>query len=267
MCTLCPHHCEIADGNAGLCGVRVNTGGELLAESYGRVTSLALDPIEKKPLYHFHPGSKILSIGSYGCNMKCSFCQNHRISQENPEGEYISPEELARLAADIQGNIGVAFTYNEPLIWIEYIMDAAPLIRRNGQSVILVSNGQINAEPLEKLIPLVDAWNIDVKAFSHDFYRKHRGDLDVVKHTVEAASAVSHVEVTTLIIPGENDGEEEVAALTGWLSGVSEKIPYHLSRFFPRYKMADHQPTPRETLVKLVEIAGQMLRHVHIGNL
>ena len=266
-CTLCPHYCIIAENKSGFCGVRRNVNGELIAESYGQITSLALDPVEKKPLYHFHPGSKILSAGSYGCNMKCAFCQNYGISQIRPESEYIAPEKLAAIAGNTPGNIGVAFTYNEPAAGVEYILDAAPLIRQNGQSVALVSNGQINSEPLEKLLPLADAWNIDIKAFTPEFYRRHGGDLETSKRAAESAARVSHIEITTLIIPGENDGDEEIAALAEWLAGISPDIPLHLSRFFPQYKMTDKQPTPKETLFRLAEKAKRLLKYVYIGNI
>jgi pyruvate formate lyase activating enzyme len=266
-CGLCPHNCVISGGGAGFCSARRNTGGELTAESYGQITSLALDPIEKKPLYHFRPGSKILSAGSYGCNMKCAFCQNYGISQSRAVSEYMPPEKLAETSAGIPGNIGVAFTYNEPLVGIEYILDAAPVIRRNGQVVVMVSNGQINPEPLSELLPLVDAWNIDVKSFAPEFYRSHGGDFETVKHTVEAAAKVSHVEVTTLIIPGENDCVSEISALAEWLAGISPDIPLHLSRFFPRYKMPDKPPTPQATILRLAEAAKQRLHFVYPGNM
>ncbi|MCL2774059.1 MAG: AmmeMemoRadiSam system radical SAM enzyme [Oscillospiraceae bacterium] len=265
-CILCPHYCVIVNNRLGYCNTRRHINGELIVENYGQVTSLAFDPIEKKPLYHFRPGSKILSVGSYGCNMKCAFCQNYSISQIRAESEYITPEKLADLSADTPDNIGVAFTYNEPTIGIEYILSAAPMIRNNGQNVVLVSNGQINSEPLTELLPLIDAWNIDIKAFRPEFYRRYGGDLETAKHTVDAASQVSHVEVTTLIIPGENDNEDEIAALARWLAGISTDIPLHLSRFFPQYKMTDKPPTPKETLLRFAEIAKLRLKYVYIGN-
>jgi len=266
-CSLCPHNCVIADGKKGFCNARRNVGGELIAENYGRITSLALDPIEKKPLYHFRPGSKILSVGSYGCNMRCAFCQNHEISQTQANSKYMPPEKLAEISAETKGNIGVAFTYNEPLIGVEYILDAAPLIKRNGQAVAMVSNGQINPKPLLELLPMIDAWNIDVKAFTAEFYSSHGGDFETVKYTVGAAVKTSHVEVTTLIIPGENDGEAEIDALAKWLSGMSPNIPLHLSRFFPRYKMTDKSPTPKETMLRLEKTAKQYLKFVYLGNM
>jgi pyruvate formate lyase activating enzyme len=246
--------------------VRKNEDGELKAESYGRLTSLALDPVEKKPFYHFCPGSRILSVGSYGCNMKCGFCQNHEISQRRAEWEYLPPEKLADLARQTKGNIGVAFTYNEPTIGMEYLLDAAPLVKRAGLKVALVSNGQVSAEPLARLLPFTDAWNIDLKAFTERFYRLHGGDLETAKQSIAMAARAAHVEVTTLVIPGENDGAEEIAALSGWLAGISPEIPLHLSRFFPRYRMADRPPTPKETLSGLAEVARKYLRHVYLGN-
>jgi pyruvate formate lyase activating enzyme len=266
-CQLCPHGCDIREGGFGFCGARQCLKGEILPENYGQITSLALDPIEKKPLYHFHPGSRILSVGSYGCNMCCTFCQNHNISQVRAASQYVSPEKLAALAAGTPDNLGVAFTYNEPLISYEYILQAAPLIHANGQKVVLVSNGQINSRPLETLLPHVDAWNIDIKAFTPEFYRRHGGDLAAAKATVEGAAKTGHVEVTTLVIPGENDGENEIASLAHWLAGLSPDIPYHLSRFFPRHKMTDKPPTPKDRLLWLADIARQQLKHVYVGNL
>jgi len=266
-CVLCPHYCVIADNHTGICGARRNIGGELIAENYGQITSFALDPIEKKPLYHFRPGSKILSAGSYGCNMRCAFCQNYGISQIHAESEYITPDKLVELAYNTPDNTGVAFTYNEPTIGIEYIIDSAPLIKQNGQSLVLVSNGQINPKPIIELLPLVDAWNIDIKAFNPEFYKKQSGHLETAKHTVEAAAQVSHVEITTLIIPGENDGEDEIIALVRWLADISPDIPFHLSRFFPRYKMTDKSPTPKEKLFRLAERAKRFLKFVYIGNI
>jgi pyruvate formate lyase activating enzyme len=266
-CELCPHRCAIKDGRTGLCGARRNIGGVLYAESYGQVSSLALDPIEKKPLYHFHPGSQILSMGGYGCNMRCSFCQNSSISQAQPKTDFVPPGRLAELATSVPGNLGLAFTYNEPLISAEYLLDAAPLLRDSGMKVVLVSNGMIMAEPLEELLPFIDAINIDVKAFAEDFYLRMGGDLDTVKRIVARCAKSCHVEATTLIIPEENDGDEEMTALSEWLASISRDIPLHLSRFFPRYRMNDKPPTPQKTLTRLAEIAGRALTHVYIGNI
>jgi pyruvate formate lyase activating enzyme len=265
-CELCPHRCLIPDGRTGLCGARRNAGGTLYAESYGRASSLALDPIEKKPLHHFRPGSRILSMGSYGCNMACSFCQNASISQAMPETEFVSPERLAEIAASAPGNIGVAFTYNEPLIGAEYLLDAAPLLRQRGMNVVLVSNGMIREEPLEALLPFIDAVNIDLKAFTPSFYHRMGGDLETVKRSIARCAESCHAEVTTLIVPGENDGDDEMTALSRWLASISRDIPLHLSRFFPRYGMTDKPPTPVPTLARLAEIARQTLTYVHMGN-
>jgi pyruvate formate lyase activating enzyme len=264
-CLLCPHYCEISDGQTGLCGVRQNTAGVLYANSYGKISSRAIDPIEKKPLYHFYPESKILSIGSCGCNMRCSFCQNHEISQKKAQTEFISPEQLTEIAKSTANNLGVAFTYNEPLIGFEYLLDALPLLREAGLKTVLVTNGMINPEPLREILLYIDAMNIDLKAFSAGFYKKHGGDFETVKHSIELSSQAVHIEVTTLIIPGENDSEEETEALTRWLSGISPEIPLHLSRYFPRYKYSK-PPTDISKLERLANIAKQRLKRVYIGN-
>ncbi|MDR1800228.1 MAG: AmmeMemoRadiSam system radical SAM enzyme [Lachnospiraceae bacterium] len=243
-CTLCPHNCFIANGRYGLCNTRRNLHGVLYNDNYGKVTSLALDPIEKKPLYHFHSHTKIWSVGSYGCNMKCGFCQNSDISQFDSKcGDWhcrwdsVSPEKLLSFIENENAeSLGIAFTYNEPCLSFEYILDAAPLFHKLGYKVVMVSNGQINPEPLAKLATHIDAWNIDIKAFNSEFYKRHGGNFKTAKHTVEYAAKTSHVEVTTLVIPQENDSEEEMIALTDWLAGINPEIPLHLSRYFPRYK-------------------------------
>ncbi len=265
-CGVCPHNCDIPEGGLGFCGARKCENSEIVCESYGKVTSLALDPIEKKPLYRFFPGSRILSVGSYGCNMRCLFCQNHAISQGRPHFDYISPESLCETALSIPGNLGVAFTYNEPLVGFEYVIDCAKLLREAGQKVVLVSNGQINEEPLRRVLPLVDAWNIDIKAWSSDFYSRHGGSLEAAINTVEAAAATAHVEITTLVIPGENDGTDDIAALCRWLADISPEILYHLSRYFPRHKY-DRPTTPKETLYRLRDTARLYLKNVYIGNI
>jgi pyruvate formate lyase activating enzyme len=206
-------------------------------------------------------------MGGYGCNMRCDFCQNSSISREKPDTEYISPERLTELAASVPGNLGLAFTYNEPLIGAEYLLDAAPLLRERGMKIVLVSNGMICAEPLTELLPFVDAINVDVKAFTKDFYERMGGDLETVRQTVALCAESCHVEVTTLIIPGENDGDDETAALSRWLASVSREIPLHLTRFFPRYRMQEKPPTPVETLRRLAKIAGRELAHVYMGNI
>ncbi|MDR0706905.1 MAG: AmmeMemoRadiSam system radical SAM enzyme [Treponema sp.] len=268
-CGLCPRMCAIHDGQTGFCSTRGNSGGILFAENYGRISSIALDPIEKKPLKRFFPGSAILSVGSYGCNMACAFCQNFSISQMKPRADFLPPEKLLEAALSIPGNLGVAFTYNEPFISVEYILDVAPLLRKRGLKTVLVTNGMILEKPLAALLPLVDAMNIDLKAFSREFYQRHGGSLETVKKTIEICAKSVHVEITTLIVPGENDGEEEIEELSGWIASVpsaSGGIPLHITRFFPQFKMRDKQPTPVKTIFSLVERAKQRLPYVYAGN-
>jgi len=264
-CRLCPHGCRIRNGGAGLCGARRNCGGVLYAESYGQIVGLALDPVEKKPLKMFHPGSQILSVGSFGCNMRCPYCQNHEISQARPDTQYFAPDRLLTVAKSTPGNIGIAFTYNEPLIGIEYILNCAPLFKKAGLKVVLVTNGLVNAEPLKTLLPQTSAMNIDVKAFSEPAYRKLGGDLSIVKRVVEICAAACHVEISALIVPGQNDDAGDMSALAEWLASVSPDIPLHISRYFPRYK-ASGAPTPVGTMRRLADIARERLKHVYLGN-
>lgn len=269
-CVFCPHDCRIPQGKTGICGVRANKEGELYAESYGNISALSLDPIEKKPLYHFFPESLILSVGSYGCNFSCSFCQNFGISLEKPETVYISPESLLYKACDLKSskNIGLAYTYNEPLMNYEYVLDCCKLVRDKGLKNVLVTNGYIQQAPLLELLPYIDAMNIDLKSFSEDFYKKICGGrAEFVKKTIETAIDACHVEITTLVIPGLNDTSEEIEALSSWLSSLSPDIPLHLTRFFPRYKMTDKGPTPKETLERLADVARKHLHYVYLGNI
>jgi len=268
-CGLCPHYCHIGVDCAGKCGARTNQGGTLYASSYGSVTSVALDPIEKKPLYMFYPGKKIVSIGSYGCNFHCPFCQNHSISMEykNLRFEQMTPElvrDVALLAVK-DDNIGVAYTYNEPLIGYEFVSDCSALIRKAGLMNVLVTNGYINKEPLEKLLPMIDAMNIDIKGESERTYKKVGGTLDIIKDTIDTAYKHCHVEVTTLILPDENENDVEELAI--WISELDPELPYHLSRFFPRYKYSDRAPTPPETMYRVYEIAKRHLKNVFLGNI
>ncbi len=272
-CRLCPHNCLISPGNRGLCGVRENDGGTLYAASYGMVSSLALDPIEKKPLNRFYPGSLILSAGSVGCNLACPFCQNHSIARAKPgevETRYIPPEELAENAAALKtrGNIGVAYTYNEPMIWFEYVLDASRAVRNRGMKNVLVTNGYVSKEPLEELLPHIDAMNIDLKAFDPRFYKNvvHGGIADV-QNTIAASAKACHVEVTTLVIPGLNDSAEDTKKMAEWLANISPDLPLHLSRFFPRHEMTDRPPTSRHSLNELAITAREFLNYVYIGNI
>ena len=264
VCGLCPHRCCIVRDGTGLCGARRNIDGTLFAASYGCISSLAIDPIEKKPLNRFYPGGVILSIGGYGCNMKCAYCQNHEISQQKPETKFVPPEELLRTAKSIAGNIGVAFTYNEPLVGIEYILDTAPLLMDAGLKTVLVTNGMINDEPLKAILPYTDAMNIDVKAFSEARYKKLGGDLSIVMKNVETCASACHVEITSLIVPGQNDEHDDIRALAGWLAGVSPEIPLHITRFFPCYRMSAEVPTSADTVRTLTEEARKFLKYIYL---
>ena len=272
LCDLCPRRCQLSEGQLGFCRARVNQGGKILCENYGRVTSLALDPIEKKPLRRFYPGTNILSVGSYGCNMDCGYCQNYSIARADStsiEWETISPEALVTLAEGYrpQGNIGLAFTYNEPLIGYEYVLDCAKLAKVRGLKIVLVTNGMIEPKRWVRLLSYVDAANIDLKAFTEEGYRALGGDLDTVKATIAQAQGRIHLELTTLIVPGFNDGDESMREETAWIASVSSQIPLHLSRFFPRHRMKAASATPPETLRRLEKIARENLSYVYLGNL
>lgn len=270
-CRICPRACEIEEGGLGFCRARTNRNGMVVCENYARVTAIALDPIEKKPLRQFHPGSKILSVGSYGCNMNCAYCQNSEISMaraEYVEWREIQPNELVARAETLMpaGNIGVAFTYNEPLVGYEYVLDSAKLAKERGLSVVLVTNGMICSDPWQKLLPYVDAANIDLKVFSREGYQKLGGDLDTVLETISIAAERIHVEVTTLVVPGLSDDETFMRKEAQWLAGESKGIALHLSRFFPRYRMKNADPTPTETIGRLANIAREFLPFVYLGN-
>lgn len=267
-CFLCPHHCRLAPGQKGRCHTRYNDNGTLRSLTYGQCSALALDPIEKKPLRQFHPGSMILSVGSWGCNLSCAFCQNWQIAQEKPPTRYISPDELTNLAIEQKrnGNIGVAFTYNEPILSYEYILDTAPLLHRAGLYTVMVSNGYIAEEPLRHLSPYIDAWNIDLKGFTNTFYQTLcGGTIEPVKRTIALAATVSHVEVTTLIIPGCNDSPDEMKQEAEWLASLNPDMALHITRYFPCYRCAT-PPTPPDTLYALADIAKTYLSHVYVGN-
>ena len=270
VCGLCPHRCSLEPGQTGLCRARGNRGGTVVCANYGRVTSLALDPVEKKPLRRFYPGSEILSVGSYGCNLRCPFCQNSAISMAGPRADTVTvtPEALTAKAAELaaRGNIGVAFTYNEPLVGYEYVRDCAALLRRAGLKTVLVTNGCFCEEPLRGLLPLVDAMNIDLKGFTEEYYRWLGGDLETVKRAIALCAARCHVEVTTLVVPGRNDAEAEMEEEAAWLASVSPEIPLHVTRFFPRYRMEDAGPTPVDEIFRLCAVAGKHLKYVYAGN-
>ena len=269
-CRLCPHNCVIKPGASGVCGARKNIGGELYCLNYGKITSIALDPLEKKPLYRFHPGKMVLSVGTFGCNFKCLFCQNWRIAHAHPETVDITPHELVEKAKELKtkNNIGIAYTYNEPAIWHEFVAETAREAKENGLMNVLVTNGFINREPLENLLPHIDAVNIDVKSFSEEFYCKIcKGSLESVKETVKTCAGKCHVELTTLVIPGLNDSLEEIGKIAEWAASISDEIPLHLSRFFPNYKMDGMPSTPREILFKARDKAKEHLKYVYVGNI
>ena len=271
VCGLCPHHCRLSEGQTGFCRARRNIGGRIVSLNYGKIASLALDPIEKKPLARFHPGSYILSLGSFGCNLRCPFCQNHEISQADERFPVrdASPEELVRLAQRLSGeepgNLGVAFTYNAPLIGYEFVLDTAKLLHEAGLFAVLVTNGMIEEEPLGRLLPYIDAMNIDLKAFSAEFYEWVRGDFAAVRRTIAMASEACHVEVTTLVVPGKNDSLEEMEAEAIWLSSLRPDIALHISRYFPRWQMGE-PATDVLRIRELCRVAGKHLPYVFPGN-
>ena len=279
-CEICPKACVLGPDQVGFCGARGNVDGEIIALNYGRVAAMGLDPIEKKPLWRFHPGSRVLSVGSYGCNLRCPFCQNSSLSMEwqdewvEATGNYYSryetimPDKLIdlALAARSKGNIGIAYTYNEPVVGYEYVYDCSILAREAGLKNILVTNGYCNEKPWKDLLTYIDATNIDVKGFTEEFYHKVGGELRVVMKNVEAAVEECHVEITCLIIPGENDDPREMEEMSKWIASMNPEIPLHISRFFPQYKMNEKPPTSRETIDKLAAIAGERLKYVYKGN-
>lgn len=266
-CHLCPIECRITEGSSGACQARSNRGGVLYSDIYGKAASYSLDPIEKKPLYHFHPGEFIFSIGTRGCNLHCDFCQNWRISQDKDVPvEDVSPGSVVSMAKE-SGSFGIAYTYNEPFIWYEFVLDSARLAVENGLKNVLVTNGYVNIEPLESLLPLISAMNIDLKAFNEEFYRKVCGGrLKDVLSVIERSSASCHVELTTLIIPGLNDSPEDMKMEAEWIRDkTGADTPLHLSRYFPCYKM-ELPPTPVKTLERLRDVAMKSLKYVYLGN-
>ncbi|MGI6695127.1 MAG: AmmeMemoRadiSam system radical SAM enzyme [Christensenellales bacterium] len=270
VCGLCPRRCRLSEGQAGFCRARVMREGVSRPLAYGKVTALALDPTSKKPLARFHPGSRILSVGSFGCNMNCYFCQNHgiaRAGEGDSHWQEVTPQALCAMALELvpRGNIGLAFTYNEPMLNLEFIGDCADILKQQGLKTVVVTNGNFCLDAAGDVINKVDAFNIDLKGFSEAWYHRLGGDLEMVKAFIRAACETSHVEVTTLVVPGQNDSPEEIDALARWLAGVGRDIPLHLSRYFPRYQ-AHEAPTDKQALFRLAEIAKQHLHHVFVGN-
>lgn len=268
-CAVCFRHCLLEEGQTGFCRVRRNEKGKNVCGNYGRITSLALDPIEKKPLKRFYPGSRILSAGSYGCNLRCPFCQNWTISQRDlwEESAYVSPRDLVDQALQLQGrgNIGIAMTYNEPSLSWEYLRDVFKLAKKSGLKTVAVTNGSVTVPILDEFLPYTDAMNIDLKGFTEDYYHWLHGDLETVKDFIRESAAHCHVELTMLVVPGKNDNPADMERMCRWIAQIDPEIPLHLSRYFPRWKW-EEAPTPLSTLERCREIAGKHLRYVYLGN-
>ena len=272
-CLLCPHFCLIDEGASGKCRGRINIKGTLYSEVYGLATSVSIDPMEKKPLYHFFPGRDILSVGTAGCNFICSFCQNHQISQSAPSDipglRHTSPELIVNNAEKSPSCAGVAYTYNEPTIWYEYMYDIAIRAAEHNLKNVVVSNGYINSRPLDKLLEVVDAFNIDLKSFSNRFYRDvSGGTLAPVKRTMKAIRKKGlHLEITHLVVPGLNDDEGEFSVMADWIAGeLGEDTALHISRCFPAWKLSD-PPTPLPVIERFYRLAGERLNYVYTGNM
>ena len=265
VCNICFRHCHLKEGSIGFCKARRNIDGENVCVSYGKLTSLAMDPIEKKPLFGFFPGSYILSAGSFGCNLACPFCQNHEISMHDDMPVYeLSPKELCALALQQKDNIGLAFTYNEPLISHEYVLETFRLLKEHDMKTVLVTNGCAEQNILEEIIPYTDAMNIDLKG-DETFYKELSGDYQTVKNTIAYCIPRTHVEVTMLIVPGKNDSEQFMRKETEWLASLDPETILHITRYFPRYRYTE-PPTDKETLYRLKNIAEEKLNNVYLGN-
>jgi len=267
-CLLCPHNCIIGGNKFGLCSVRTNKDGTLKTVNYGEITAMAVDPIEKKPLYHFKPGADIFSVGTYGCNLSCRFCQNYSIAHYKAPSQFVAPDDIINECSQLKHNVGIAFTYNEPSIWYEYVYETSKKLKAKFPEfkVILVTNGYIEPEPLVQLLPYVDAMNIDLKSFQQDYYKEICGGrLEAVLTTIEKSHKTCHVEVTTLLVTGLNDSMEEIEKIALYLSNLDPNIPLHLSRYYPNYKM-DLPATDVQVMLKGREIASKHLNYVYIGN-
>lgn len=273
QCALCPHNCTLKEGKSGICRVRFNREGKLMTQVNGFVSALHFDPVEKKPFYHFYPGSTILSIGTYGCNLRCYFCQNCGISQTAAEPElprtFYSPEQLVQIALARPDNIGIAFTYNEPIVWYEYMLDIARLAKKAGLKTVMVTNGFINKEPLNELIEQMDAFSVDLKAFDNDFYVKvTSSQLEPVKETLlQISRAGKHLEVVNLVIPGLNDDEVSFTSMIKWIAAeLGRETVFHISRYFPNYKLTAGA-TPISSIRRLKRLADKELSYIYAGNM
>ncbi len=267
-CTLCPHNCKIALGKSGICFVRTNNKMHLGLPFKGILSAVNIDPIEKKPLNRFLPGSKILSIGFYGCNFHCQFCQNYTISQGtelSDKNNYFSPLEIIEMAKK-KGLKSIAYTYSEPVIHFEYIMECAQLARKNGINNVLITNGFLNPEPAKELLSLMDGVNVDLKAFTQSFYNKVGGKIEPVKDFIKLAAELTHLEITTLIIPGENDSDKEILDIANFIASLNPDIPLHISAYYPVYKSAI-PGTSKETILRLTKLASEVLNYIYPGNI
>ena len=272
-CYLCSHRCVIGEGKRGICGVRENRGGKLYTLVYGKAIAYHVDPIEKKPLYHFLPGTKSYSIATVGCNFRCLHCQNWEISQAPREkgeipGLDLPPEEVVR-QAEQYGCASISYTYTEPTIFAEYAVDCAKLAQEKGIKNVFVTNGYITPEALREVAPYIDAANIDLKGFTEEFYREVCGaKLKPVLESIRLYKKLGvWIEVTTLIIPGYNDDEEQLRGIARFIRSVGEEVPWHVTRFHPDYRLMDAQPTPLETLRRAREIGKEEgLLYIYIGN-
>lgn len=273
QCTLCPHNCILKEGEVGICNVRENTEGVLISQNYGVVSSMGFDPIEKKPLYHFYPGTSILSVGSFGCNLQCEFCQNWQISQTGvkkslSEERLYSSEKIIELALSKEDNTGIAYTYNEPTVFFEFMIDTAKLAKNRGLKNVMVSNGYINQNPLNKLNNFIDAYSIDLKGFNNNFFKKYtKSTLNPVKESlINIVASGKHLEITNLVIPTLNDNENEFEEMVKWISiNLGKEIVLHISRYYPTYKL-NIKATSIEKMVKLKDIAEKYLSYVYLGN-
>ncbi len=266
-CALCPHECLLKNGKVGLCGVRKNDNGVLYSLNYSAVTSAAVDPVEKKPLYHFYPGGKIFSIGTFGCNLSCPFCQNWGISQNIPANlKNMSPVEVITMA-EMSGCEMIAYTYSEPVVWYEFVLECCRLAAAKRIKNVLVTNGYINENPLLELLQYIDAVNIDLKCFNDDSYKKIlKGSLDDVKRSIALCTGKTHVEVTTLVVTNFNDNHDELKAAVDWLASVGTDIPYHLSMYYPSYKY-NEPSTNIDFIMSIYNYAKTKLKYVYTGNI
>jgi len=274
MCTLCPHNCVVRKEKKGICKVRENKDGVLISKNYGLVSSIGFDPIEKKPLYHFYPGNEILSIGSLGCNLKCQFCQNWQISQTTVEDftrgvEKLEPDEVIEIALSKKDNVGIAYTYNEPTVFYEFMLDIAKKAKANSLKNVMVSNGFINQEPLKQLNKYIDAYSIDLKAFDDNFFVKYTGSRlkPVLDSLLNIKKAGKHLEITNLLIPELNDDETEFEQMVRWIKeNLGKETVLHISKYYPTYKMSV-EPTSIERMLSLNDIAKNYLDFVFLGNI